>query len=171
MFNRDALNPNHETHVPVKVDIPADADYSGEGRKFMPPPSLWQPGVLVTHKASGKKAVVRVIDFYTNQFRAFHPETGENDERTVWRRCEDWLPEVTLSPAEQEKQAAREALEAQIAKLDAKELGLVSVLCDDPDPKKALAKLAAMRNAGLIKGDAEVVAAALEKTETKAAKK
>lgn len=160
-FDRAHLNPNHDTHVPIKVAVPADDDWSGAGRPVLPTPSLWQEGVKVVNKITGREAVVRKVDHYTNQFRAYYPDTGENDGRSSWQHCKDWTVAVTLSPAEQEKQLAREALQAEIAKLDPEELAAVSVLVDDPDARKALAKLEAMRKLGIIKS-APVAQAALE---------
>lgn len=160
-FDRSAMNPTLETHIPIKVEVPADGDYTGVGRPPLPTPSLWQPGVKVVHKLSGREAVVRLIDYYTEQFRAYYPDTGENDDRTTWQVCRDWNVAVQLAPKELERQKAREALEAEIAKLDEHDLAAVSVLVDDPDPKKALAKLEAMRKLGVIKSTA-VAQAAIE---------
>jgi phosphotransferase system HPr-like phosphotransfer protein len=92
---------------------------------------------------------------------------GRFAERTEWEHCRDWDVEVTYSPRELERQAAAKKLAEQIAMLDARELGIVSVLCDDPDATKALAKLEAMRAAGFIKGAPEVVAVAVEETKSR----
>jgi hypothetical protein len=169
-FDRSVLSPNHETHVPIKVEVPPDNDWNGSGRPPEPTPSLWQQGVKVMHKLTGKVGVVRVVDHYTNQFRAHYPETGENDDRTTWNSCHEWNVAVTLSPAEAEKQRAREALEAEIAKLDPEELAAVDALVDGDDPKKGLAKLEALRKLGVIKAKASVVQSAIEAKPEKAKK-
>lgn len=147
-FDR-TLNPNAQTHVPVKVEIPADDDVVQE-RPYIHPPTLWAEGVKVRHKATGREAVVRRVALDTEQFRAWYPDTGENDSRTTWQSFRDWDPVVELSPAEREREAARHALEAEIASLPENELALVQVLIDDPDPARARAKFDAMKKAGLI---------------------
>ncbi len=68
---------------------------------------------------------------------------------------------VTFAPRELERQAAKRLLDAEIQKLDAADVALVAVLCDDPDPTKSLAKLEALRRIGAIKATPEVMQAAL----------
>jgi hypothetical protein len=158
-------NPTIETHVPVTVDIPEEATDLLVGRPDIPPPSLWQHAVEVTHRTSGKRAVVARMDWSTNMFRAYYPDEGERDatgrpagrfaERSEWEHCREWKPSVTLSPKELARQAAREQLEKEIAKLDARGLAAVSVLCDDPEPAKALAKLEALRHLGVVQVSSE----------------
>jgi len=160
-FNRDAMVPNAETHVPIKVHIPADTDWNGAGRPDIPPPSLWEHSVKVVRKIDGREAIVRVIDLATMQFRAYWPDTNESDSRATWQHCRDFNVAVTFSPKELEKQAARNAYEAEVAKLDAKELAAVSVLVDGDDPIKALGKLEALRALGLIKARPDVAAQAI----------
>ena len=136
--------PNHETHQPIKVEIPADDDVMVE-RGAMPTPSLWQEGVQVTHKATRRVGVVRIVDWKTNQFRL----VGE--PRTLWQACSDWDVLVEPTPQERAKDAARETLLAEIAGLDKDVLPLVEVLCDHDDPEKALAKLRAMQKLGMLR--------------------
>ncbi len=163
--------PSIETHIPVKVEIPAEGDDLAVGRPDLPPPSLWQQSVQVTHKKTGRPAVVARVDWATNMFRAYYPDegpkgvdgkpSGRYSQRTEWEHCRDWEPTVTFSPRELERQAARELLEEEIGKLDAKSLAAVSVLCDDPDPAKALAKLEALRQMGVIRATSEVAQVAV----------
>ena len=166
------MNPTIATHIPVTEEIPEEAAELAVGRPDAPTPSLWQRAVRVKRKVDGKTAVVQRVDWYTNMFRAFYPdegEIGENgkpagrfSERTEWEHCANWDVEVTFSPSELERQAAARALQDEMSKLNAAEIGLVSVLCDDPDPAKALAKLHAMRNAKLIGGGVDALAAAVD---------
>lgn len=135
--------PTHETHQPIQVTIPTEDDTRTE-RGPMPTPSLWQVGVKATHKATRREVVVRVIDHKTNQFRAV------GDDRTTWQACAEWDVLVELTPQERKKDEARLVLQDEIASLDAEVLPLVEVLCDDADPEKALAKLRAMRRAGML---------------------
>lgn len=135
--------PTHETHQPIQVTIPTEDDVRAE-RGPMPVPSLWQVGVKATHKATRREVVVRVVDHKTNQFRAV------GDDRTTWQACADWDVLVEPTPQERKKDEARLTLQAEIAELDGEVLPLVEVLCDDPDPEKALAKLRAMRRAGML---------------------
>lgn len=164
--------PNLDTHVAVTEEVPEEAAELAVGRPDAPTPSLWQRAVRCRRKTDGKVAVVHKIDWYTNMFRAWYPDegpvgddgkpAGRFSERTEWEHCANWDVEVTFSAAELERQAAAKKLSAAIALLDARDLGLASVLCDDPDPTKALAKLEMLKRAGVIKGDAEVIAAAVD---------
>lgn len=163
-------NPTLATHIASTEDLPDEGVDLAVGRPDAPTPSLWQRGVRCTHKVTRKVAVVHRIDWATNMFRAFYPSGGVDEhgkpagrfsERTEWEHCRDWDVDVTLSPAEMERQASARRLAEEIATLDAHELGLVTVLCDDSDPNRALAKLEAMRSSGLIKGRSEAVIAAV----------
>lgn len=179
-FDRSHLSPNVDTHVPVTVHIPAEKTELISGRPDEPTPSLWQKSVMVSHRDTGRRAVVLVIDWATNMFRPFFPDEGERGEdgkplgkfsgRTEWEHCKDWMVEVTLSPAEMERQAARDQLAKEIATLDPKALGWVTVLADDADPTRALAKLNALREAGIIPKAVSVEAAAEAVAEVKAPK-
>jgi hypothetical protein len=152
-------SPSPDTHIPIKVEIPNESNDVAVGRPDMPPPSLWQRSVKVVRKLDGKEAVVHRIDWSTMMFRAYYPdeinrETGEKGrhaDRTEWEHCRDWNVSVTFSPAELERQAARKMLDDEIAKMDARNLALAKVLCDDDDPNKALAKLKLLVESGLIK--------------------
>jgi hypothetical protein len=161
--------PTIDTHVPIKVtDLPNEPAELAVGRPDLPTPSLWQNSVQVTHKATGRKAIVVRVDWGTNMFRAFYPEQQRFSERTEWEHCRDWDVDVTYSPRELERQAARNKLEAEIAKLDPSSFAAVQVLCDDDDPAKALAKLEALRQLGVVKASPEAAQAVI--TEGKAKK-
>lgn len=138
--------PNHTTHTPIQVVVPTEDDVLLE-RPKMPTPSLWQDGVQVTHKADReRKGVVRRVDWVTRQFRLV------GAPRTAWESFDQWDVLVEKSAAEMAKDAARAALAAELETLDADDLAAVEVLCDDPDPAKALTKLNAMRKLGIIGG-------------------
>lgn len=160
--------PTIATHVPVVVSLPEEKAEIASFRLDLPTPSLWQHGVKVVRKIDGKEAVVHRIDWSTNMFRAYYPGEDRFGERTQWEHCRDWNVAVTLSPQEQERQAARELLDAEIARLDAKSLAAVSVLCDDPDPAKALGKLEALRALGVVKVSSEAAQAAVSDVQGKA---
>lgn len=167
--------PSISTHVPLTHELPQEDLGALVGRKDIPPPSLWQNSVKIRHKVTGKSAVVVRVDWGMNMFRAFYPDEanaeggmGRFSERTEWEHCRDWDVEVTFSPAEIERQAARKLLEDKIASLDAKQLAMARVLCDDEDPAKGLGKLELLIQSGLIKlpaGDQEVSEAALGSTD------
>lgn len=168
-MNAPPIAPTIETHVPVKVgadEIPEEGNELAVGRPDLPTPSLWQRAVRATHKVTGRRAIVHRVDWATNMFRAFYPDEGDPDpatgrpkgrysERTEWEHCRDWQVEVTFSPRELERQKARAQLEVELSTLDAADLAAVSVLCDDADPAKALAKLEALRRLGVIKASSE----------------
>lgn len=136
--------PDHTTHQPIKVSIPTDDDLFVE-RPRLHTPSLWQAGVQVTHKADPSRAGhVRVVDHMTNQFRLV------GQPRTMWESFENWNVLVEKTEAEKAKDEAREMLRLEMESLDADDLAAVEVLCDDPDPTKALAKLSAMRKLGIV---------------------
>ncbi len=136
--------PDHTTHTPIKVSIPTEDDVHFE-RARLPTPSLWQEGVQVTHKMDATRTgTVRRVDHLTRQFRLV------GMARTQWDSFDDWIVLVEKSVEEKAKDAAREKLVAEMEALDADDLAAVEVLCDDPDPTKALAKLAAMRKLGII---------------------
>ena len=161
--------PTPETHVAIKVEIPNESNDVAVGRPDQPPPSLWQRSVKVVRKLDGKEAVVHRVDWSTMMFRAFYPdevnrETGEKGrhaDRTEWEHCRDWNVAVTFSPAEIERQAARKMLDDELAKMDARNLALAKVLCDDDDPNKALAKLTLLIESGLISKMSDGAAKAL----------
>jgi hypothetical protein len=160
--------PTHETHVPVKVELPAEPTAEPE-REYRHPPSLWSEGVKCTNRKTGQSAVVARVDLSTMLFRPFWPETATYSSRTEWLQCADWEPEVTLSPSEVAKRAALAKLEAEMALLDATEMAWVSVLAADDDPAKSLAKLEAMRAGGFLKGKVETVAASVDAKKGKGA--
>lgn len=136
--------PDHTTHQPIRVMVPTEDDLFVE-RPRLPTPSLWQVGVQVTHKADPNRAgTVRAVDYVTNQFRLV------GQARTMWESFEHWNVLVEKTPEEKAKDEAREKLRLEMELLDADDLAAVEVLCDDPDPTKALAKLAAMRKLGII---------------------
>jgi len=162
--------PHVSTHIAEVAELPQEPEDHVEDRPDEPTPSLWQKSVKVTHKVSGRDAIVVRVDWYTNMFRAFYPderndkgELGRFATRREWEHCHDWHVKTTYSPSELARQAAVALLEQELAKLDAKDLALVQVLCDDPDPNKNYAKMMALRAAGLIKATPEVMAAAVEK--------
>lgn len=165
--------PNIDTHVPLKIELPQETNDLLVGRPDLPTPSLWQQSVVCKHKVTGRVAIVARVDWGTNMFRAYYPDEGEIDpdtgkpagrysERTDWQQCAEWQVEVTFSPRELERQQAREMWQLEIATLDPKSLAAVSVLCDDTDPMKALAKLEALRAMGVIKSSVEVTKAAVD---------
>lgn len=163
-FDRDMLSPNQSTHVPVMVVVPAETEnWTGDGRPYLPPPTLWKVGAEVVNKRTGRRAAIRVVDHMTMQFRAYYPDTGENDGRTMWQHCHEWNVSVTLSPEEETRLAAKRQLDEEVAKLDIDELAAVEVLVDDPNPTKALAKLEALKRMGIIKGAPAAHAASLDK--------
>lgn len=165
------LVPSIETHIPKTEAVPDEPAELAVGRPDAPTPSLWQRSVKVRHKVTGRPALVHKVDWAMNMFRAFFPEEGDVDpetgkplgrfaERTEWEHCANWDVEVTFSPAEIERQAARARLSEAIAKLEGKSLALATVLCDDPDPAKALGKLELLISTGVIQGPVDALAAA-----------
>lgn len=162
--------PNIETHVPVTSELPPEGQELAVGRPDIPPPSLWQQSVKVVHKLTGQVAVVVRVDWNTNMFRAYYPDEidpntgkpGRFSDRTEWQHCKSWDVAVTYSPRELERQAARKLLVEKTARLDAKSLAAVSVLCDDADPAKSLAKLEALVALGVVKAEAEVAQHAID---------
>lgn len=171
------VNPSISTHIPLTTEIPNEENILAVGRPDAPTPSLWQRSVKVRHKVTGKPAIVHRVDWGMNMFRAYYPdqtnaegEVGRFAERTEWEHCRDWDVEVTYSPKELERQAARQLLAERTAKLDAKSMALVAVLCDAEDPQKNLAKLEALIASGLVKGDVETMAPVLEEMNAPEAK-
>jgi hypothetical protein len=163
------VNPSLATHVPQTGELPAEDQGQLTGRPDLPVPSLWQGKVKVRHKATGEPAIVARLDFGLMMFRAFYThregrngEMGRWSERTEWEHCRDWDVEVTFSPAELERQAAKKLLEEQISRLDGQQIALARVLCDDTDPNKALAKLRMLIQSGLVKIPEEVAAMVTE---------
>jgi hypothetical protein len=150
-FDRQAMNPNAQTHVPVRVEIPID-DVATTERAVIPPPSLWQEGVKVRHKTSGRENIVRAVDHMTCMFRPVYDEQGSPAPRTHHEQMSQWDVVVELSPLEKERDLARQKLEAEIASLSPDDLASFQVLVDDPDPAKAMAKLEAMRRMGILGG-------------------
>ena len=151
--------PSIATHIPLTEELPTEGADLAVGREDLPTPSLWQRSVRVKHKLTGEPVVVHRVDHGTMMFRAFYPdrpgekgEMGRFGQRTEWEHCRDWDVEVTFAPAELERQASRRQLEEEISKLDEASMALVTVLCDDPDPRKAMAKLRALMQAGMVKG-------------------
>jgi hypothetical protein len=163
------LNPSLATHVPQTGELPPEDQGQLTGRPDLPVPSLWQGKVKVRHKTTGEPAIVARVDFGMMMFRAFYPAregrdgaVGRWSERTEWEHCREWDVEVTFSPAELERQAAKKLLEEQISRLDAQQIALARVLCDDADPNKALAKLRMLIQSGLVKIPEEVAAMVAE---------
>lgn len=157
--------PTIETHVPVVAELPDETnDLMMDMRQDIPPPNLWQKSVKAKHKLSGRSVVVARVDWATMMFRAYYPDEDRFATRTEWEHCRDWDVEVTFSPKELERQAAKVKLDAEIAQLDAKSLAHVMILCEDPDPAKALAKLEALRAMGVIKASAPAVEAVVAET-------
>jgi hypothetical protein len=161
--------PSIATHIPLTEELPTEGADLAVGREDLPTPSLWQRSVRVRNKLTGEPAIVHRVDWGTSMFRAFYPSRpGENGEpgrfgqRTEWEHCRQWDVEVTYSPNELERQATRKQLEEEIAKLDEASMALVTVLCDDPDPKKAMAKLRALIAAGMVKGSPVAAQTVLE---------
>jgi len=150
--------PTIETHIPLTEEIPPEPTELAVGRPDIPPPSLWQHSVKVVHKVTGKTAIVQRVDWAMNMFRAYYPDEGRFAERTEWEHCRNWDVAVTFSPKELERQRARAQLDEEIAKLDPKGFAAVTVLCDDPDPARALAKLEALRQLGVVKASPEAAA-------------
>lgn len=169
----DVRTPTVETHVPVVAFIPDESnDPVGDSRKPIDPPSLWKRSVRCTHRETGRVAVVQRVDHHTNMFRAFYPDEGDLDPETrkpvgrmstrlEWEHCRNWIVDVTFSPKELARQAAARELEIEVSKLDAAGLAAVSVLCDDPDPRKSLAKLEALRAMGVLKASTAAAQAAV----------
>lgn len=176
-MTQNYVNPSIATHVAETAELPPEPAELLVGRPDLPTPSLWQAAVKVTHKVTKKPAVVIRVDYGTNIFRAFFPDEGPLDEngkpkgrhceRTEWFQCKDWDVDVTFSPAELERQAARAAFEMALKKLDAEDLAAVEVFCDDADPKKNLGKLKALHKIGAIKIDPTVAAQAIEEKKAK----
>lgn len=160
--------PSIDTHIPVVGQMPEEPKDQVSGRPDLPTPSLWQKQVKLTHRVTGKPAIVVRIDHAMMMFRAYYPTDTNADgglgrfaERTEWEHCRDWEVETTFSPAELERQAARKLLEEQISLLDPTQVALAKVLCDDADPNKALAKLRMLIQAGLVKVPEDIAPAVL----------
>lgn len=136
--------PDHTTHQPIKVIIPTEDDVLVQ-RERLPTPSLWQPGVEVTHRADvTRKGHVRVVDYMTNQFRLV------GQARTMWESFDNWIVTVEKTPEEKAKDEARELFVMELEMLDPDQLAAVEALCDDPDPAKALAKFNGLKKLGVI---------------------
>lgn len=160
--------PSIATHIAQTADIPAEDQGQITGRPDLPTPSLWQAKVKIRHKITGEPAIIARVDHGTMMFRAFYThrenregQMGRWSERTEWEHCRDWDVEVTFSPAELERQAAKKLLEERILQLDPQQIAMARLLCDDPDPNKALAKLTLMIQGGLVKIPESDAAAAL----------
>lgn len=166
-FDRDVMNPNAQTHVPVTVDVPAESAWTGEGRQYMEPPTLWKAGVKVVHKLTGREAVIYRMDLGTMQFRPFYLDTQSHAGRTEWESSRDWNVSVTLHPDEMAKRDVRKKLDAEISALDPDELEAMHALVDGDDPAKGLAKLNALRKLGVIKSKPAVAAVAIEEAGAK----
>lgn len=143
--------PNISTHVAVTADLPEEKNELAVGRADLPVPSLYQQGVKVTHKVSGRPGIIARVDHPMCMMRLYYPDTQEFAPRTDWENFRDWQPEVTLSQEELARQATLLEYETELAKLDAQQLALASVLCEDADPARSLAKLRVMISSGLIK--------------------
>jgi len=172
------IAPNVETHVAETRELPPEPKDLAGDRPDEPTPSLWQKSVTAKHKRTREPVVVARVDWNTNQFRPFWPErknpvTGEKgmwSPRTEWQSCSEFEVDVTFSPAELERQEAAAQFRAEIETLDEASLNAVLVFCDDPDPKKNLAKLWALQKLGHVKGPTQALAAAAEEKKPKGAK-
>lgn len=166
--------PTLATHEPITAHIPDEPTDAAVGRPDIQPPSLWRNSVKAVRKLDGYEVIVNRVDHATMMFRAYYldqvnPKTGEmgrHAERTEWENCSEWNVAVQFTAAELDRQAARTKLADEIAKLDAAELGLVTILCDDENPAKALGKLMALRAAGMIKSAPDVAQAAIAEAKT-----
>lgn len=143
-------NPSLDTHVAELGELPGEDHGQLVGRADLPVPSLWQERVKLRHKRDGRTATVFRVDHATCMFRAYYPDEDRLSHRTEWEHFKDWDVLVTFSKAELERQAAQRLLEEEIAKMDGRSIGLARVLCDDPDPNKALAKLHLLVQSGML---------------------
>lgn len=151
-MNAFQFDPNR--HIPVTEEVPeetvdAETDFR---RPDIPPKSAWARTAVVIHRRTKQRAVVHRVDLVTRQMRLWYPDRKHlpNDEqfdnRTGWQTLDgDWEPEITFSPEEIERQTAEKDFEAEIGALDKASLEFVLTFCDDPDPRKRLAKLRALR--------------------------
>ncbi len=160
------MNPNPfqfdpNRHIPVTEPVPdeevdAEADFR---RPDIPPPSAWARTAVVIHRRTKQRAVVHRVDLVTRQMRLWYPDRKhlpneeQFDNRTGWQSLDgDWEPEITFSPEEIERQTAEKEFEAEVNVLDAASLEFVLTFCDDPDPRKRLGKLRALRKAPVFAG-------------------
>lgn len=143
-------NPNLDTHVAELGVLPPEDHGQLVGRADLPTPSLWQDRVKVKHKQTGREALIFRVDHSTCMFRAFYPDENRLSNRTEWEHFHNWELQLTFSPAELARQAAAVLLEEEIAKMDARSIGLARVLCDDEDPNKALAKFQLLVQSGML---------------------
>jgi hypothetical protein len=151
--------PSVETHIPEKGELPKEEERLIADRPDAPTPSLWQRAVKVRHRVTGEPAMVVNPQWATCQFRAYYTDRldpitgvkGTYGNRTQFESFDRWEVETTFSPLELERQAAAASLAEEIASMTEQERALVSVWCDDPDPNKNVAKLQALRVAGMIK--------------------
>ncbi len=140
--------PNHTTHQPILVQVPTSDDVHVE-RPRLPTPSLWQPGVRVTHKTDPtREGVVRVVEYATRQFRL------DGHPRVSWESFDNWNPLVEKTAEERAKDEAAEKLREEIKSLSGNDLLVAEAWLEDEDPVRALKKLAALKAAGVIKGKA-----------------
>ncbi len=153
-FDRNVTNPDHTTHVPVKVAIPSDVD-GGTDREPAPTPHLFQPGVKVTSRDGTKENIVRCVDWTTCQFRPVYDVVANDGKkiagRTSWESFDRWVPVVELAPEEKKRQAAREELYSALQALDSEDLEFVQAFLTDENPEKALAQLRAFQKRGMVK--------------------
>lgn len=169
--------PNVETHVAETRELPPEpTDLAGD-RPDEPTPSLWQKSVTAVHKYTKEPVVVVRVDWNTNMFRPYFPERKNPDgtkgvwaPRTEWHRCEHYDVNVTFSPSELARQEAAAAFMAECEKLDPESLAAVELFCDDPDPKKNLAKLWALQKLGTVRGPTQVLAQVAEEKKAKGTK-
>jgi len=143
-----------QRHIPVTESVPdeevdAEADFR---RADIPPPSAWARTAVVIHRRTKQRAVVHRVDLITRQMRLWYPDRRDlpNEEqydgRTSWQSLDgDWEPEITFSPEEIERQTADKDFEREVMTLDPSGLEFVMHFCDDPDPRKRLGKLRALR--------------------------
>lgn len=151
-MNSYQFDPNR--HIPVTEEVPveevdAETDFR---RPDIPPASAWARTAVVVHRRTKQRAVVHRVDLITRQMRLWYPDRKHlpNDEqfdgRTMWQSLDgDWEPEITFSPEEIERQTAEKDFERETESLDEVGREFVVQFCDDPDPRKRLGKLRALR--------------------------
>jgi hypothetical protein len=162
MSNVFHFDPNK--HVPVTQEVPKEELGDGDFRRpDIPVPSAFARGAVVIHRRTKARAAVHRVDLVTRQMRLWYPDRAHlpNDEqfdnRTGWQTIDgDWEPEITFSPEEVERQTAQAAFERECEAFDNDELEFVLQFCDDPDPRRKLAKLKAMQRKGLVNASAPV---------------
>ncbi len=167
-MNAFQFDPNR--HIPVTQEVPKeDAEEGDYRRPDIAPPSAWNRTAVVVNRRTKQRAVVASVDLVTRQMRLWYPDRAhlskieQFDGRTAWQTLDgDWEPEITFSPEEVERQTAAKTYEDETAVLDASSQEFVAEFCNDPDPRRKLGKLRALRNSpvGKMMGLTPVEAAA-----------